>query len=145
MSQDPFAAQCARLLSAVDFGEETAAREARHRQETAALFRSLLAVMDGFDRLLGDEPGEAGGVPRRTVELLARQLARSLEEAGVVPLPCLGEAVDPRVHEIAGTRPGGEAGRDTIVAVESKGYLWNGELLRRPRVIVAAAEEETRS
>jgi molecular chaperone GrpE (heat shock protein) len=141
MARDPFAEQSAKLLAALDFSAEAAAQEARHRQELTAIFHSLLEVMDAFDRLRDDE----GDVPRRTVELLARQLARCLETAGVVALPCLGEAADPHVHEIAGVRQAEEAERDTIVEVVSGGYLWNGEPLRRPRVIVAASGKEKKS
>jgi molecular chaperone GrpE (heat shock protein) len=141
MSGDPLAERSAKLLAALDFSAEAAAREARHRQELAALLRSFLDVADSFDRLLAG--GEAA-VPRPTVELLARQLTRCLEGAGVAGIPCLGEAVDPRVHEIAGTRPDEETEPDIIVEVVSGGYLWNGELLRRPRVVVAARGKETK-
>jgi molecular chaperone GrpE (heat shock protein) len=139
MSGDLLSERAAKLLAALDFSEEAAAREARHRREQAALFQSLLDVMDSFDRLLG---GGGTAVPLRTVELLARQLARCLERAGVIPLPCLGETADPDVHEIAEARPAEGIGRDTIVEIVSGGYLWNGRLLRRPRVVVAAGEKE---
>lgn len=141
MSRDPLAERSAKLLAALDFSAEAAAREERHRRELAALLRAFLDVADSFERLLAG--GEAA-VPRPTVELLARQLGRCLEGAGVAPLPCLGDAVDPEVHEIAGTRPDEAAEPDVIVEVVSGGYLWNGELLRRPRVIVAIRCKETR-
>ncbi len=147
MSKDPFAEQSARLLAALDFGEEAAARERQHRRELAAILGSLLAVMDSFDRLLvspvGGSPESRGelAVPARSVELVARQLARCLEGVGVVPLDCLGAVADPEVHEIAGVRHGSGAGRDAVVEVLERGYLWNGTLLRRPRVIVAVGDE----
>lgn len=142
MTGDPFSGQAAKLLAALDFSEETVAREARHRQEQVTLFQSLLDVADSFDRLVQESGDEV--VPLRTVKLLARQLALCLERAGVTHLPCLGETADPQVHEIVGTRPAEETAPDTIVEVVSGGYLWNGELLRRARVIVAAGGKETR-
>jgi molecular chaperone GrpE (heat shock protein) len=153
MTRDPFAEQSARLLAALDFGEETAARERQHRQAMAAILGALLEVMDGFDRLLaGAGDGAAGDgrqaeevVPLRTVRLLARQLSRCLQGAGVVACACLGEAVDPESHEVAEVRETGAAAPDTIVEIVTQGYRWNGELLRRPRVIVAAASEEKQS
>ena len=148
MSGDPFAEQAAKLLAALDFSAEAAAREQCHQEEQAAVFQSLLAVMDAFDRLLGGPAGEGGSeegtVPLRTVRLLARQLSRCLERAGVVAVPCLGEPADPAVHEIVEVRQTAEVPGDTIVEVLSAGYLWNGRPLRRPRVIVACGEKETR-
>lgn len=142
MSGNPFPEQAAQLLAALDFSEKTAAREARHREELAAILRSLLDVMDAFERLLGG--GDNVAVSPGTIRLLARQLNGCLERAGVVPLHCLGETADPEVHEIAEARLAEGIGRDTIVEVVSGGYLWNGRLLRRPRVIVAAGEKEIR-
>jgi molecular chaperone GrpE (heat shock protein) len=139
MSGDPFPEQAAKLFTPLDFSEEPTAREARHWRAQVAFFQSLLDVMDSFDRVLAESDA---AVPLRTVELLARQLARCLERAGVTPLHCLGETADPEVHEIAEARPAERIGRDTIVEVVSGGYLWNGRLLRRPRVIVAAGEKE---
>jgi molecular chaperone GrpE (heat shock protein) len=131
MSGDPFSVP-AKLLATLDL-----------REEQAALLRSLLDVMDSFDRLLA---GGGDAVPAKTVRLLARQLARCLEGAGVEPLRCLGAAVDPESHEIAETRPTADGAEpDTIVEVVSEGYLWNGRMLRRPRVTVASGEKETRA
>jgi molecular chaperone GrpE (heat shock protein) len=156
MSRDPLAEQSAKLLAALDFGDELARRERQHRQALAALFGALLEVMDGFDRVLGGPgggaaptgpaagPDEAAVVPRRTVGLLARQLRRCLEAAGVAAWRCIGEQADPERHEIAGVRATATAAPDTILEIETQGYLWHGELLRRPRVIVAAASKETR-
>jgi molecular chaperone GrpE (heat shock protein) len=150
MNQRPLAEQSAKLLAALDWSAEAAAQKQRHRRELTAILQSLLDLMDAFDRLLaehgaaGEERGDGRAVPRSTVRLLARQLEGCLLAAGVVALPCLGEAADPDVHEIAGVGQGETAGKGTIVEIVSGGYLWNGELLRRPRVIVAAGSEEDR-
>jgi len=145
MTNDPLREHSATLLKALDFTAESAAQKEQHQQELRRLFHSLLEVLDSFDRLLADTgPSAAPAVPRSSVELVARQLERALGQAGVSPIACLDEVVDPRRHEIVEVKETNDAGDDLILEVLTRGYEWNGQPLRRPRVVVARNLKETK-
>ncbi len=144
MPHDPFA-DSSRWLGAIDFTDELAAREKAHQEQLAVHFEALLDVVDGFDRLLGavGPPGDLpANVPIKSVRILARQLIGCLEQQGVSLIPCLGEAADPEIHEITEVREAEDVEGDVIVEVTRQGYEWNGQLFRRPRVVVTGHPKE---
>ncbi len=145
MPHDPFADRSRRWLGALDFADELAAREKAHQEHLAGYLETLLDVVDGFDRLLAgvDSPGDRpADVPVKNVRTLARQLIGCLERQGVSPVPCLGEPVDPEIHEIVEVREVGNVEGDVVVEVIRQGYEWNGQIFRRPRVVVAGHPKE---
>lgn len=150
MVEDPFTKRSAKLLEAFDFAAEAAANAEEQQEQSVRLFRSLLEVMDSFDRLLaatnvpsGADPAETTAGPN-TVRLIAKQLERALQQAGVTPIACLGEVVDPERHEITEVRETDASQDDVIIEVLNRGYEWEGRLLRRPQVIVARGPKEAK-
>lgn len=150
-AKDPFAEQTAKLLQAVDFALEIETKEREHEAQWRAMLLSLVAVMDSFDRFFAgveeaEKPaGDQVAGRLNTVRLIARQLDRVLREAGLTPVVCLGQEVDPQRHEIVEVKDANEAEDDSIIEVVRRGYEWNGQLLRRPQVVVARnVKEETR-
>lgn len=142
MAEDPLV-EPAKLLAAFDFAAQTAALEEEHEQFLLCLFRSLFEVVDSFDRLLaGTEEGGGEGGWRGTVQRIAGQLERALEQAGVTEIRCLGAAADPRLHEIVEVQPMDGMDDDTILEVLSRGWQWNGRPVRLPRVLVARSPKE---
>ncbi len=137
-----------KLLQALDFAAEIAAREQEHHEQLRALLLALLEVMDSFDRLLSDWTQqtdltvEKANVMLNTIRLISRQMESVLRQTGVSPLMCLGQAIDPRKHEIVGARETNEVEPDIILEIVQRGYEWNSQLLRRPRVIVAHNVQE---
>ncbi len=145
MPHDPFADPSLRWLGALDFTAELAAQEKAHQEHLAGHFETLLEVVDGFDRLLGavGPPGDLpADVPVKNVCILARRLIGCLEQQGVSLIPCLAEPVDPEIHEIAEVREAEDIESDLIVEVTRQGYRWNGQLFRRPRVVVTGHPKE---
>jgi molecular chaperone GrpE len=62
---------------------------------------------------------------------------RALQQAGLEPISCIGEAFDPEQMEVVATvsdsdRPAGE-----VVQEVRRGYLWNGRVFRFAQVSVA--------
>jgi molecular chaperone GrpE len=152
-AKDPFAEQTAKLLQAVDFASEMEAREKEHEAQWRAMLLSLVDIMDSFDRFFaavgGEGPeklvGNQTADELNTVRLIARQLDRVLRQAGLTPITCLGQEVDPQRHEIIEVKDTNEAEDDSIIEVVRRGYEWNGQLLRQPQVVVARnVKEETR-
>lgn len=151
MAVDPFAGQSAKFLQAFDFAAEMASKEQEYRTQTQTMLLSLLDVMDSFDRFfagmhdLKEPTGEQAVTWLNTVRLIARQVERVLSQNGVVPTACIGQVVDPQRHEIVEVRDTDENEDDAIIDVVSRGYEWDGQLLRRPQVIVARHVKEKSS
>ncbi len=106
-----------------------------HIGKREILFK-ILEVVDSFDRALQ----QTSGLPESLAEgfhAISRQLRNILSGEGVTPMETLGQNFDPELHEaIATVGDEGEVS-GTIVAELSRGYLWEGELLRPAKVSVA--------
>ena len=106
-----------------------------HIGKREILFK-ILEVVDSFDRALQ----QTSGLPESLADgfdAISRQLQNILKSEGVTPMETLGQNFDPELHEaIATVGDEGEAS-GTIVAELSRGYLWEGELLRPAKVSVA--------
>ena len=146
MADDPLVEQSAKLLAALDFASQAAALEEEHEQRLLALLGALFEVVDSCDRLLAGTAEEGGeGAWRGTVQRIAGQLERALEQAGASEIRCLGAVADPGRHEIVEVQPMDGVDDDTILAVLSRGWQWHGRPVRRPRVLVAQNPKEIRT
>jgi molecular chaperone GrpE len=143
MIENSFKEQSGKLLQAFDFAAEMAAMEQEHQAQWKALLLSLLEVMDSCDRLLAGIGGTKEPTPERTAaclntfRLVATQLEHALQEAGLASMACLGQVADPQRHEIVEVKVMDGVEDDVIIGVMRRGYEWNGELLRRPQIVVA--------
>ncbi len=117
-------------------------RESEARAGKRAIVLALLEVMDDFDRAL-DHAGEspkARDAPDPIAEGLRaihKRMAGVIQAQGVTPIKSVREKFDPTLHEAVSVTEDGDAEPGTVVAEMSRGYLWNGELLRPARVRVA--------
>lgn len=118
------------LLSAFDAVGAIARVRAEHSDELHKLFLDLLAVMDSLDRL-GNSATET------SVGLVRLQLEQVLQRHDVVPILAIGSRFDPHLHKACGYKNVADVIEDTIIEQWQRGYLWNGELLRAPLVVVA--------
>jgi molecular chaperone GrpE len=108
--------------------EESVQAAARGKE---SLLKALLPLLDNLDRALA-HTDDAG------LKAIARQLAATLAEQGVIVLDPAGEAFDARWHEAVAQEPREGAKPGTIVAVLEKGYALDGRVLRPARVVVAS-------
>jgi molecular chaperone GrpE len=96
----------------------------------------ILEVVDSFDRALQ----QTSGLPEPLADgflAISRQLQNILRSEDVTPMEALGENFDPELHEAIATVGDEDEVSGTIVAELSRGYLWQGELLRPAKVSVA--------
>jgi molecular chaperone GrpE len=137
-----------KLLGRFDFALEIAAKDDAHRAQMRALLLSFIEVLDSFDRFFAGitETEEAAGETAlnwlSTFRLIGRQLETNLSNAGVKPIPCMGETAEPGKHEIIGVMDAPGTEKEIIVKEASRGYEWDGEIIRKPRVIVAKGVEQ---
>ncbi len=113
--------------------------ERRVRRGKEDLLLALLGVMDDFDRALATAD-EAGF--RQGVEMIYRQLEKTLIQEGVESVPAVGEPFDPAVHEAVAAWECDEYDEETVTDEIRRGYLYGGDLLRCARVRVARPSGE---
>ncbi len=101
-----------------------------------AIIISLLEVMDDFDRALKHADQTSDPVVEG-LRAIHKRLAGLLTAQGVTSIEALGQQFDPALHEAAGSIEDSEDPPGTVHDEMSRGYLWNGELLRPARVRVA--------
>lgn len=110
------------------------------QEAEARVLRSVLAVVDDFDRAYADlQAAPAADLQSRIkgFELVQKAFAKMLAESGVEEIAAVG-SFDPEKHEAimqvvdASREPG------SVVAVLQKGYTHRGTVLRPARVSVAA-------
>lgn len=103
-----------------------------------SIIEKILPVIDNFERGLATIPEESKGTPfAEGIEMIYKQLMKTLEEAGVTPIQAVGEPFDPNLHN-AVMHIEDESLGENIVAVElQKGYLYRDAVVRYSMVQVA--------
>lgn len=113
-------------------------------QEALRVVKSLLPVLDSFDRILEMGRGFEGGPELAnwllSVETVQARLLQTLERLGLEPVDPLGQPVDLDRDEVVAVRPAPGQPPDTIVEVRRKGYRFRGKMIRDAQVIVAQHE-----
>ena len=108
---------------------------ARAKEDQRTLLRQLLEVMDNLDRALA-QPATAADL-YQGVRLTRAQLEKVLAKAGVERIKVEeGEAFDPTYHEAVEVRFV-DVDEPIVAGVVESGYLYENNLLRPARVVVA--------
>ena len=108
---------------------------ARAKEDQRNLLRQLLEVMDNLDRALA-QPATATDL-YQGVRLTRMQLEKVLAKAGVERIKVEeGEAFDPTYHEAVEVRFV-DVDEPIVAGVVESGYLYENDLLRPARVVVA--------
>ena len=101
------------------------------RSANGSLILALLPVLDDLERALANVPADqAQSSWVEGARLVERKFRATLERQGVTPIPAVGEAFDPEVHEAVGG-----AGQ-TVVQEYQRGYRLHGRTLRPAMVVV---------
>lgn len=115
---------------------------AAHEQTMRATLLSFLEILDSVDRCLAAPEPKAGSDTRASswrsnFEGVQQQLLQVFERAGVTFMNCVGQPFDPQMHDALERRFDPEAEENLIVEEVARGCLWQGEVLRYAKVIVA--------
>jgi molecular chaperone GrpE len=76
---------------------------------------------------------------RDGLQLLQRQLARTLAESNVEPIHCVGRLVDPHTMRVVEVVESAEVPAETVLAELRRGYTWRDELIRAAEVRASRA------
>lgn len=101
------------------------------------LLEKVLEVMDNLDRALHyQDTTDLEGL-QQGLRMVQWQLNEILKNEGLSPVPTIGEAFDPRIHEAIESVTSDEHPEGTVVEEVRKGYLIGGDTLRPARVKVS--------
>jgi molecular chaperone GrpE len=142
--RDALLDRLARLQAEFDNARKRAVREQQEFREFAAadVIRNFLPILDSFERALkagsGDSNSDSNSKDfRNGVELIYRQFQDALQKIGVQPIPALGQAFDPRVHEAVEMVDTTEVADHQVFDELQRGYKYKDRLLRPAMVRVA--------
>lgn len=101
------------------------------------VIKSMLAVMDDFDRALSamQSASDVASV-REGVELISQKMRDALKAKGVSEIEAVGEALDTDLHEAVAKFPAGEEQKGKIIDVVQKGYKLKDKVIRYAKVVV---------
>jgi len=109
-----------------------------HQMSMGTAFKSLLPIVDDFDRALANVPEDIKDNPWvNGISMVQRKLYKMLEDNGVVAFDPVGEMFDPTKHEAIGTDPESDAPSGQITVTMQRGYLIGDRVLRPALVRVA--------
>ncbi|MBI2106995.1 nucleotide exchange factor GrpE [Candidatus Woesearchaeota archaeon] len=103
------------------------------------LILKLLSIKDDFERALESEKESEEFA--KGVEMIFKQLHKTLEEEGVKPIKSLGEKFDPYKHDVIG-KVEHDKHEDVIVEEIKKGYMLKDKILRPSLVKVSKLKED---
>jgi molecular chaperone GrpE len=144
--RDALLDRLARLQAEFDNARKRAAREQQEFREFAAadVIRNFLPILDSFERALKVGGGGSNSKSdsksddfRNGVELIYRQFQDALQKMGVQPIPAIGQAFDPRVHDAVEMVETTEVADHQVFDELQRGYKYKDRLLRPAMVRVA--------
>lgn len=118
----------------------------RTEKEKAAMFEigareiieKILPVVDNFERGLASVGEDAEGTAfAEGMEMIYKQLMKTLEEAGVKPIEAVGQPFDPNYHNAVMHIEDETLGENIIAAELQKGYMYRDTVVRHSMVQVA--------
>ncbi len=110
------------------------------------LARDLLPGLDNLQRaILAAESNEAAADLVAGVKMVVEQVIGVLARYGVEPIPAIGEAFDPEVHEAIQQLPSDEHEPMTVLQEVEQGFRLGDRVVRPAKVIVSMAPTDTSS
>jgi len=136
--RDALLERLARLQAEFENARKRAAKEQQEFKDfaTADAIKTVLPIVDSFERALRS-PAEQAGEFRSGVELIHKQLQDALGKLGVLPVPALGKAFDPRMHEAIEIVDRADVPDHQVIEELQRGYRLRDRLLRPAMVRVA--------
>ncbi len=106
-------------------------------QANADFVKSLLPVLDDFERFI--QAGKESDVEslRQGIELIYKNFRKILSDQGLEAMKTIGQPFDPEKHDALMQVESGDTEPDTVVDEHQKGYEFNGRVIRHAKVIVS--------
>lgn len=122
------------------------AADERAAADKARFIASLLPVMDDLHRAIqaADEGADRDAI-HEGIRRIASSFETSLTNANVEPVPSVGEAFDPELHEAVDTADVESEKDGTVLHEYSRGFRIGDRLLRPARVKVGRAPNQART
>lgn len=135
--RDQLLDRLARLQAEFDNARKRTEREKADFRDfaTGNVVEQFLPVLDNFELALKSK-GSAEQL-RTGVQLIVKQMEEVLAKMQVVPVPTVGEAFDPRVHEALGSLERDDIPDQHVAEEIRRGYKLRDKLLRPALVRVA--------
>ena len=111
------------------------------RYANAELMKSLLGVLDDFERSMSSAPGSSDAAAEG-VRLVYENLLKALGEHGLESIDAVGRPFDPSIHEAMMQQPSADHPVGTVLEVFAKGYRLRDRVLRPSKVIVSQAVKD---
>ena len=101
------------------------------------VIKSMLAVMDDFDRALqAMQSAEDVAAVREGVELISQKMRDTLKSKGVSEIEAVGQPLDTDLHEAVAKFPAGDDKKGLVIDVVQKGYKLKEKVIRYAKVVV---------
>ncbi|MGA7343156.1 MAG: nucleotide exchange factor GrpE [Terracidiphilus sp.] len=141
--RDQLLDRLARLQAEFDNARKRAERERVEFRDyaTGSVVEQFLPVVDNFELAL-KSTGSAEQL-RSGVALIVKQMEEILRQMQVIPVPALGEAFDPRVHEAIGSVDRDDLPDQHVAEEIRRGYRMRDRLLRPALVRVVHNPKQT--
>lgn len=103
------------------------------------LVRGILPILDNLERAIIHTPETIKNSQwLQGIEMCAKQLDKTLMDAGLKPMETVGQPFNPDLHEALAQSPGP---KDTIIEELEKGYLLGERVIRHAKVKVGNGEK----
>lgn len=109
-------------------------RTARYKRE---LLEKVLDVVDNLDRAMRYQESMDREGLQQSLRMVQWQLNELLKGEGLSPVPTVGAAFDPHIHEAIETVASSDHPEGHVVEEVRKGYMLGSEMLRPARVKVS--------
>jgi len=141
--RDQLVDRLARLQAEFDNARKRAEREKLEFRDyaTGSVVEQFLPVLDNFELAL--KSGGTAHQLRSGVALIVKQMEEVLRQLQVNPIPTVGEAFDPRVHEALGSVDRNDLPDQHVAEEIRRGYRLRERLLRPAMVRVVHNPKQT--
>jgi molecular chaperone GrpE len=113
------------------------------RYANAGLMRSLLGVLDDFERSLAAlENDDTPPAVVKGVRLIYENLLKVMREGGLGEIEALHKPFDPSLHEAMMQQPNGDHPDGTVIEEVARGYRLHDRVIRPSKVVVSKAPEK---
>ena len=119
--------------------------EKAHKFALESFVKALLPIMDTLERALEFDPSQADlsssssvQVMREGISLTLKMFVDTLTRFGVEQINPIDQLFNPELHEAISMLPAPDKKPNQVLHVVQKGYLLNGRITRRARVVTVA-------